>query len=141
MPWADAQLLGILNDLLEGATRRQLWLLFLEERDRLSDLVMPMADYPEDPRGTSVTADLGAVTNAHLLMQRMRMILEATGYLSIVLVWERVGDATMTDADRQWAEEMAREAQELGVSVRAQLILHDEGVRQLGLDDHGGALE
>ena len=133
---ADADLIDLLTMLLRNASRRQMWLLFIDEKGRLGDPLIPMDDYPEGPDELTTVDDLGEVTNAHLYMHRMRLFLEAIGHCAIVLVWERVGGRQPTAADRQWAAAMAHQARVFGVPVRAQFVLHDKGLRQLYADDY-----
>ena len=131
----DDDLRDLLHVLLRRATLRQMWLLFIDEHGRLGDPLMPMDDYPEDPHEDVEVDDLGRVDQAHLLMHRSGMLLEATGNASVVLVWERVGPSTLDDDDRAWAGAMADAAVSLGVPLRAQFLLHNRGIRQLHADD------
>ncbi|MGF6822115.1 hypothetical protein M2317_001019 [Microbacterium sp. ZKA21] len=131
----DDDLRDLLHVLLRRANLRQMWLLFIDEHGRLGDPLMPMDDYPEDPHEDVEVDDLGRVDQAHLLMHRSGMLLEATGNASVVLVWERVGPSTLDDDDRAWAGAMADAAVSLGVPLRAQFLLHNRGIRQLHADD------
>jgi hypothetical protein len=131
----DDDLRDLLHVLLRRANLRQMWLLFIDEHGRLGDPLMPMDDYPEDPHEDVEVDDLGRVDQAHLLMHRSGMLLEATGNASVVLVWERVGPSTLDDDDRAWAGAMADAAASLGVPLRAQFLLHNRGIRQLHADD------
>lgn len=132
----DSDLQHALRMLLDQAIRRQMWLMFIDEQGRLGDPIMPMADYPHDPHERAQIEDLGDVTTSYALMERARTIMEMTGNVSIVLVWERVGGPDVTPADRAWASAMAENARALQVPIRSQLILHDDGVRALYPDDY-----
>lgn len=135
---SDDDLRNVLELLLQRANQRQLWLLFVDGRGRIGDPLMPMADYPEDPLEVVTTEDLGDVTQAHLLSQRIGMLRELTGNAAVVLVWERVGGEVVAGDDdgvRQWARAMRRQASSLGIPLRAQFLLHERGVRQLHADD------
>lgn len=132
----DDDLRDVLQVLLRRASRRQLWLLFLDERGCLGDPVMPMDEYPDDPRGEVEADDLGKVGHAHLLMHRIGMLREITGNASVVLVWERVASSTLDEEDRAWAGAMADEAALLDVPLRAQFLLHNRGMRRLRPDDY-----
>lgn len=132
----DDELRDLLELLLQRANRRQLWLTFIDERGCLGDPLMPMDDYPDDPAELITTEDLGEVTQAHLLMQRMGMFREITGNASVVLVWERLGSAAVDADDRAWARAMRESARTLDVPLRAQFVLHGGGVRQLHPDDY-----
>lgn len=131
----DDDLRDVLQLLLRGANRRQMWIHFMDERGCLGSPIIPIDDYPDDPDQLVDIADLGRVSEAHVIMSRADAIREATANASIVLVWERVGDATASPADRGWARSMEAAAEELGVPLRAQFIAHDNGVRQLHPDD------
>jgi hypothetical protein len=121
--------------LLQRANQRQFWLLFIDGRGRIGEPLMPMADHPQDPLEQVTAEDLGEVTHAHLLSQRIGMLRELTGNAAVVLVWERVGDEVVDDGVRVWARSMKREAARLGIPLRAQFLLHTHGVRQLHADD------
>lgn len=132
---SDDDLRDALELLLQQASQRQLWLLFIDGRGRIGEPLMPMADYPEDPIEAVTTEDLGEVTHAHLLSQRIGMLRELTGNAAVVLVWERVGGEVVEDDVRVWARAMKRQAALLGIPLRAQFLLHAHGVRQLHADD------
>lgn len=132
----DDDLRDALEILLQNAIRRQMWLLFVDDRGCLGGPLMPMDDYPEDPREIVDVDDLGDVEQAHLLMHRMSMLLQSAGHASIILVWERRGSSVTRPEDQAWAGSMAEAAAELGVPLRAQFVLHDTGVRQLHPDDY-----
>ncbi|WP_460796392.1 hypothetical protein [Microbacterium sp. GXF0217] len=132
----DDDLRDLLHVLLRQANLHQMWLLFIDEHGRLGDPLMPMDDYPDDPHEEVEVDDLGRVDQAHLLMHRSGMLLEATGNASVVLVWERVGPSTLDDENRAWARAMAAAATVLGVPLRAQFLLYNRGIRQLHADDY-----
>ncbi|WP_417555108.1 hypothetical protein [Microbacterium sp.] len=64
----DDQLRDMIHLVLQRATQRQVWLLFIDERGCLADPLLPMAGYPEDPLDTVRIEDLGEVAHSHLLM-------------------------------------------------------------------------
>jgi hypothetical protein len=120
--------------LLHRADQRRLWLLFLDGRGRLGDPLMPIADYPSDPLDPVSIEDVDDVTQAQVLAHRIEMLRDLTGNAAVVLVWERVGDATVGgegDEVRLWASAMRRQASSLGLPLRAQLLLHGGGARLL----------
>ena len=119
-------------DLLQTALRRQWWTLYLDEDDVQSPLIMPMADYPDDPSepcGHEGTA-------AQLLANRVARIADEIGAAKVVFVWERPGAAKSTEADRACARAVAEGCRGEGLAVRAQLILHDGGARWFAPDDY-----
>lgn len=132
----DDDLQDAVRQLLRNAIRRQMWLLFLDDQRRLGDLIMPMDDYPHDPDGMVTTEDLGTIPCSRLLMQRCEMVREASESGAVVLVWERPGPRALDVATRRWACAMAVDAHELDVPLRAQFLLHDDGIRQLHPDDY-----
>lgn len=134
----DDDLAAFLKFLLLGANRRQMWLLFLDDRRRLGDPMMPMDDYPESPDGIVSTEDLGELPHASLLMHRAEMIRGVSNNSAIVLVWERPGPRSIDKETAAWARSMARAARELGAPLRAQFLLYDDGIRQLYPDDYVG---
>ncbi|GAA4371950.1 hypothetical protein [Agromyces bauzanensis] len=118
--------------LLQHAVRRQWWTLYLDADDVQMPLIMPMAGYPDrpdEPGGDEGTA-------AQLLADRLSVIVREVGAAKVVFVWERPGRAETTPADREWAGALAAACRAEGVVVRAQLILHDRGVRWLAPDDY-----
>ncbi|KJL26672.1 hypothetical protein RL72_00891 [Microbacterium azadirachtae] len=130
----DDDLRDAVELLLHRAGQRRLWLLFLDGRGRLGDPLMPMADYPSDPLDPVSIEDVDDVTQAQVLAHRIEMLRELTGNAAVVLVWERVGDETVGgegDEVRLWARAMRRQASSLGLPLRAQLLLHEDGARLL----------
>jgi hypothetical protein len=120
------------SELLDAALRRQWWTLYFDEHDRQLPLIMPMADYPEDP-----DEPCGAEgTAAQVLAQRLTEIVEHVGAANVVFVWERPGAPASTPADRAWAKGLGEACRAVGVIVRAQFILHDEGARWFAPDDY-----
>lgn len=135
----DPRLQELLELMLSGAIRRQVWLMFLDEDDRLSELVLPMADYPDDPDEPEIAEDLGPATAAGLLATRIPAIAEMIGCTQTVLVWEREGGEEFTEAERRWARAMADALRGGDVRLRAQFLLHDDGIRVLAPDDYASA--
>ena len=121
----------LVETLLEHAGRRQMWLMFIDDRGCLGDPLMPMDDYPDDPTVVTPTDDLGDVDQATLLMHRFGLLRELTGNEAVVLVWERLGSSIVGVEDREWARAMRDAAAALDVPLRAQFVLHNRGVRHL----------
>lgn len=114
------------ESLIGPACRRQWWMLFLDESQRQTPLVMPMADYPTTPNG-------GA---AEMLASRIAEIIQLTEAAQVIFVWERLGNRNVSHHDRSWARALGASCAALGVPVRAQLISHNDGVRWLAPDDY-----
>ena len=133
----DADLEEVLELLLWHAINpRQVWLLFLDEEDRLVGPIMPCDDYPDDPAELMHTGDLGSLPFADVLTNRLTLMLETIGATQVVLVWERPGPSEFANDELRWAAAMARSSGEAGVRLRAQFVLHDGGLRQLTPDDY-----
>ena len=113
------------GDLLQRAIRRQWWTLYLDDDDVQRPLLMPMAGYPEDPH--EPCGDEG--TAAEVLASRLASIVARIEAAKVIFVWERPGSDAFTSNDRSWAGALGAACRSAGVVVRAQLILHDNGVR------------
>ena len=118
-------------DLLQRAIRRQWWTLYLDDDDVQRPVLMPMAGYPEHPH--EPFGDEGTV--AEVLASRLASIVADTEAAKVIFVWERPGGDELTAADRTWAGALGAACLAAGVAVRAQLILHDRGVRWIAPDD------
>jgi hypothetical protein len=135
----DADLEDTIGALLKRACNpRQIWLMFLDEQQRLTPLIMPCDDLPLAADHPTPTDDLGVCGVSHLLAQRLRQIVDEFALAQAVLVWERVGSSHFTSADREWALAMAAECAAVGVRLRAQFVLHSDGIRPLTPDDYAG---
>ena len=132
----DDDLQDLLGGLLEGALRRQLWFVFLDAENRITGPLMPMDDYPHYPDQACITPDRGPMTMIEVLALRLRTICEMVDAETTVLVWERCGTDAVTPDDRLWAHAAATEMRKNGPNLRAQLLLHDAGVRLLTPDDY-----
>ncbi|WP_130506268.1 hypothetical protein [Microterricola gilva] len=122
---SDAAVQARVEHLIGAACRRQWWMLLLDEAGRQIPLIIPMADYPKTPNG-------GA---AGLLAARVAETVYETGAAQAIFVWERPGGHRVSHLDRSWARALAAACADAGVSVRAQLISHDDGVRWVAPDD------
>ncbi|SEB57613.1 hypothetical protein SAMN04489806_1160 [Paramicrobacterium humi] len=112
--------------LIGRAIRRTWWLLFLDDDDRQLPLMMPVDDYPLVPDAVSADGSADFVRSA----------MEGVGARHVIFVWERPVGAGITGPDRAWASLLADGCRERGLSVRAQLISHRQGVRWLAPDDY-----
>lgn len=73
--------------------RRSLWLIFLDEEGRQSDLIVPIDDIPMLPDARDVQAIVDLVT-------RVR---EEVGVADVPMLISRPGPSGMTEGDRLWA--------------------------------------
>ena len=136
----DDQLHDMLGHLLSRASIRQIWLFFFGADHRLMEPIMPMDDHPISPDEMCDTEDLGRLPFGRVFAERMAWITEFIGAASVVVVWERVGPPKPTVLDLEWARTVGREAERLGMNLRAQFMLHNGGVRQLtGAELRGSA--
>ena len=131
----DDDLADVLAMLLDTAIRRQMWLIFIDDRGCVAGPLMPLDDLRTEPDEPVETRDLGELPVATVLMHRIGEFLEHTGNARVVLVWERRGSRRVQERDRAWAQAMAMQALELEVPLRAQFLLHNHGLRQLHPDD------
>jgi hypothetical protein len=76
-----------------GFGRRSLWLIFLDEDGRQSDLIVPIDDIPILPDA----CDVHAITD---LVMRIR---EEVGVAEVPMLISRPGPSEMTEGDRRWA--------------------------------------
>lgn len=76
-----------------GFGRRSLWLIFLDDDGRQSDLIVPIDDIPmlPDPR------DVAAITD---LIARIR---DEVGVAEVPMLISRPGPSEMTEGDCRWA--------------------------------------
>ena len=76
-------------------------------------------------------------TAAEVLANRLVSIVAGIEAAKVVFVWERPGASDeLTTDDRAWAAALGAACRDAGVAVRAQLILHDNGVRWIAPDEY-----
>jgi len=115
----DREIIDRVALLIGRACRRQLWLLFLDERSVMLPTLMPNDELP------SPLSDESAAGIAGML----RQAIAGTPIESVILVWERPGGPIASEADRDSAAALAWACADEGVPVRLQLISHEYGVR------------
>lgn len=133
---SDAELHGAIASILGSAAKRQAWMLYLDADQRLMELIMPFDGLPEDPLEREQVEDLGEVTHAELIATRIASIMELISATSMAIVWERLGSDRFQPEELAWAREYAHRAGSAGITVRAQFLLHDTGLRQITPDDY-----
>jgi hypothetical protein len=109
-------------DLIGRANSRQLWVLFLDENDVQSPVLIPIEGLPTAPTGAGPG-------------EALQLASQELGAASVILVWERFADAELTAADRSWIGSVTESCQTAGVRVRAVLLSHRSGVRWIAPDD------
>ena len=117
--------------LLQRAIRRQWWTLYLDVDDLQRPVLMPMPGYPAHPH--EPCGDEGSA--AEVLANRLASIVAEIEAAKVIFVWERPGDDELTGGDRAWAGALGSACRDVGVAVRAQLILHDTGVRWISVEE------
>ena len=72
---------------------------------------------------------------SEVLANRLASIVAQIEAAKVIFVWERPGDDELTSGDRAWAGALSAACRDAGVEVRAQLILHDDGVRWIAAEE------
>lgn len=131
----DARLIAHFAPVLDEAHRRQLWLFFLDDGDRPVGPAMPIDDYPATPGLLVDTDDLGQRSVAEVFGIRFAGLMRECGLAKILIAWEREGGSSLDSRTRDWARALGTAFRAEGACVRAQLLLHDGGLRVLTPDD------
>ena len=121
----DLELLPHLQGLLEGASRRQLWVMFLDRSLRPLPLVMP-TDLPAEADPEDIIGVRDMLTC---------MALDVPGS-TLVLTFERPGPAELTQRDRRWLRLIRAAAVESGFPFRGPYLLLGSSVRQVPPDEY-----
>ena len=119
-------------DLVGRAIRRQLWVLFLDERDVQLPLLVPLEGLPQLPPDPSGPADASGFSIPSML----RHFMDATGARSFIFVLERYADASLARSDVAWARALHGACDEVRVPLRGILVSHRRGVRWVAQDDY-----
>lgn len=131
----DAELQEWVHGLLHSAAHRQLWAFFLDEYGTQIGPLLPCDDLPIDPGDRSLAQEGDERTAVDAFADLFARVQHETGLASLVIVWEHRGGETLDPMERAWAGRLAEGVSRRGGSLRAQLLLHRGGVRQLGPDD------
>lgn len=83
---------GLMSD--EPFAARTLWLVLLDEWQRVLPVVMPLGGVPDRPTSNDLAP----------LLAEIAPLRAEVGADSMALAVSRPGSAAMTDADRQWAQ-------------------------------------
>lgn len=121
--------------LLAPVVRRQLWMLFLDERDVLINPLMPTDDFPRSPHDRSGGDASDDRSAAQAIADCFAEVMGEFGIPQLLIVWERPGRAPLDAETREWARELGARLRAAGVRVRAQCLLSGRGVRILRPDD------
>jgi len=110
--------------LLGHAVRRQVWLMFLDERQRQLPLLMP-SYVPRRP-GPGHRENYARV---------LGVLVEDADADSMAVAYERRGSAELTAADIAWLILIRDACAKAAIPLRGPLLVHDDGVRWGGPED------
>jgi len=122
----DALIEQRVESLIGKAQNRQIWLLFLDQNQVQSPLVLPVSDVPVAP----------APDDLDNWCELIRGTTQAVDAGDVIVVIERYAPDRLTDADRGWARMMSDGCRVAGVTLRAVLLSHRHGVRLLAAEDY-----
>jgi hypothetical protein len=122
----DALIEQRVDSLIGRAQNRQIWLLFLDQNQVQSPLVLPISDVPVAP----------APDDLDNWCELIRGTTEAVDAGDVIVVIERYAPERLTDADRGWARLVSDGCRVAGVTLRAVLLSHRHGVRLLAAEDY-----
>ncbi len=121
----DREVQSRVTDLVGPALRRQLWLMFLDDRAVQLPVLLP-SDVPARP------GERDSVPFTAFIAQ----VVEATGCAAVVAVFERPGPDTVSADDRAWFSLLADAVCASGVALRGPLLSFTSGVRWIAPDDY-----
>ncbi|MFZ7087689.1 hypothetical protein [Curtobacterium sp. RRHDQ10] len=122
---SDADAVALVGTLLRRANQRQCWVLFIADDLRTIDLAMPIEDMPEHVDHD--TEDHFARAMAHAYRR--------LGSAVVLVVWERRGGPDPSRSEWEWVHAVEVGFAAVGVPVRGQMLLHDDGVSWLESDE------
>lgn len=122
----DALIEQRVESLIGKAQNRQIWLLFLDQNQVQSPLVLPVSDVPVAP----------APDDLDNWCELIRGTTQAVDAGDVIVVIERYAPDRLTDADRGWARMLSDGCRVAGVTLRAVLLSHRHGVRLLAAEDY-----
>lgn len=120
----DEALLDRVRDLVRGAYRRQLWLMFLDGKHCQLPILIPH-DVPSAPHRAHRTGFRSFIAD---LVEELRPA-------SIVVVLERPGTDTLRRGDREWLAVVDDACRAAGVVRRGPILAHDDGFRWVAAED------
>lgn len=123
----DAAVQSRVHDLIGCALRRQLWLMFIDERDCQLPVLMP-ADVPRAPGESDLSR----------FAELLRQLVETVGAAGVVITLERAGGDELNGDDRTWFRLIHRAAELAEARLRGPLLAHSTGVRWIAAEDYKG---
>jgi hypothetical protein len=115
---SDSDVVALVGALLLPVVRRQCWLLFLDEASVPVQLLVPIDDLPDTPEDDGVQR----------FATTMAEVVPDVGATHIVVAWERPGPPDPSDTDLAWSRAVDVALGRAGVPLRAQVLVHDDGV-------------
>jgi hypothetical protein len=123
----DEQLLPFLTDLLEGASRRQVWVTLLDARHCPLPVLLPTDVASEsDPDDVVGFADF------------VRCLAYEVRGSTLVTIFERPGPIGIVDRDRRWLRLLREACIDAGVPFRGPYLLIGDHVSAVPLDEYLG---
>lgn len=124
----DSDLVDRLHSVLEGAMRRQVWLMFLDEDGRQLPMLYP-SYLTQKPRKRDAPA----------LGHFIRMLCDELEAEAVVVTYERRGRTQLSETDRVWLQCLRAACLAADVPFRGPFLLHNEGVVAVPPDDYSGS--
>lgn len=120
----DAAILERVRDLVDGAYRRQLWLMLLDDEHRQLPVVLP-CDVPAAPPPVA----------ARGVRRFVGGLSEEFDVGSVIVVLERPGAEPLTAGDRGWLRIAANACRAAGLPLRGPVMATDAGFRWIAAED------
>ena len=120
----DEEVLARVGELVEGAYRQQLWLMFLDDDQRQLPILVPH-DVPDSP---GVAARRGFPRFLSALVDELDAAV-------VVVVLERAGSDELRSGDRAWFALLARSCRDAGVRLRGPVLCSEDGFRWVAGED------
>jgi hypothetical protein len=120
----DEALLVRVRDIVEGAYRRQLWFMFLDDGHRQLPLLIPH-DVSSRP----------SAERAEAVRMLLTELVEAIRPAAVVVMLERPGPDELTTGDREWFARVDAACRDAGVTRRGPILAHDDGFRWVAAED------
>lgn len=121
----DEQVQARVVDLIGIASRRQLWLMFLDEQNVQLPVVLP-SDVDSRPDRRALEPFSAFVSE----------VVGSTLCAAVIAVFERPGPDVVSPDDREWLTLVSLAVRNAGVSLRGPLLSSSAGVRWIGPDDY-----
>ena len=121
----DADVVQRLEAVLEGAMRRQVWLMFLDENGHQLPVLYP-SYLTQKPRKRDAAA----------LGHFIRVLCDELEAEAVIVTYERRGRTDLTEPDRVWLRCLRDACHAADVPFRGPFLLHSGGVVAVPPDDY-----